>query len=181
MKKKFNLYYIINLFLALFAVTSLVISLTKTGDVMTTSDNVQKINIGTIATYLKFLPENKIQTIAQIALHNLGLALIAYILSLFSCGILGFLPLCSAFFVAGGVLRASNSMSTVIFVALELIGMSLSVFGGAYIFNLRKKNNMSIKKVCIFSLLLILILAVTYLLASYIETGLMQNMWRQKL
>ena len=177
-KKRLNWYLLINLSLALIAVASFIISLTKTRNTITTCGSTQQINVGTIASYLKFLPENKTQTIIQIALHNFALALIAYILSLFSCGVLGIAPLCSAFLVAGSVIQTSTNITTISFVTLELIGMSLAVFGGSYVFNQRKRNNLSLKKVFVISLCLTIVLVITYLFAAYIETELIQNLWR---
>lgn len=176
-KKKVSAYHVIVAILGILAFASFFIALTNFREIEPSQSYNKSVNVGTITTYLKFLPENKNQTILQIALHNFGLALITFILSLLSCGILGVFHLCSAFFVGGAVIRSVSSLPEVAFVVLELIGMVIAVFGGAYIFNQRKKNNMSLKKVCIISLCFTLCLLLIYLLAAYIETGLIQNLW----
>ena len=107
--------------------------------------------------------------IIEIALHNFALAMIAYILSLFSCGILGILPLCFESFIVGTVFKAATSFTTICFTGLEIIGMIVSVFGGTFIFNQRKRKDMSLKKVFIISCALTLVLIIMYLLAAYIE------------
>lgn len=176
-KKKVSAYHIIVAILGIFALIFFSIALTNFKGTEPSQSYNQSVNVGTITTYLKFLPGNKNQIILQIALHNFALALIAFILSLLSCGILGVFHLCSAFFVGGAVIRSVPSLPAVAFVVLELIGMVIAVFGGAYIFNQRKKNDMLLKKVCIISLCLTLCLILIYLLAAYIEIGLIQKLW----
>lgn len=177
-KKKIDLYYIMNIILSLLAIISFSISFIKVGKNLQTTEVIESVGIGGIANYLQFMTVNKLQVMISIALHNFVLALIAYLLSVCSCGILGSCSLCSAFFIAGLVIRTSMDMPTVIFVTLEVAGISLAVFGGTYIFNKRRKYTMPFKKITFFSLALIGCLILIYLLAAYIEANLIQNLWR---
>lgn len=84
-KKKIDLYSVMNIILALLAVASFSISFIKLGQTCQTVDAVKPVNIGGIANYLQFMTDDKLQIIISIALHNFCLALIAYLLSVFSC------------------------------------------------------------------------------------------------
>lgn len=177
-KKKIDLYSVMNIILALLAVASFSISFIKLGQTCQTADAVKPVNIGGIANYLQFMTDDKLQIIISIALHNFCLALIAYLLSVFSCGIFGTPSLISAFFIAGLVIRASMNIPTFAFVMLEVIGMSLAVFGGAYVFNEHKKHGIKAKQMMIISLKFIGILILIYSLAAYIEASLIQSLWK---
>lgn len=70
------------------------------------------------------------------------------------------------------------NIPTFAFVILEVIGMSLAVFGGAYVFNERKKHGIKAKEMIIISLKFIGILILIYSLAAYIEASLIQSLWK---
>lgn len=177
--KKINSYILINCIFVILAILSFVITFISIKQMGQNDDRIRSIGIGSIANYLRFLPSQyKNQDILELAFHNFGLAFIAYILSALSFGILGILSLCSAFSVAAVIFSSSPDWLTVVFTCLEVLGISLSVFGGTYIFNKRRRKNISLKKVFAFSSVLICILCVIYLLAAYIETGLIRNMLR---
>ncbi len=167
-----------NIILSLLALISFSIAFIKVDQTLKATDSVESVGIGGVANYLQFMAGSKLQVIFSIALHNFVLAFAAYLLSVCSCGILGSFSLCSAFFIAGLVIRTSFNALTFAFVALEVVGISLSVFAGVYIFNKRKKYNVSLKKVAFFSLVLLGFLIVIYLLAAYIEANLIQGLWR---
>lgn len=177
--KKINSYILINCIFVILATLSFFITYISIKQMGQNDDSIRSIGIGSIANYLRFLPsEYKNQNILELAFHNFGLAFIAYILSMLSFGILGILSLCSAFSVAAIVFSSSPDWLAVVFTCFEVLGISLSVFGGTYIFNKRKRENLSLKRVFIFSIGLIVILAVIYLIAAYIETGLIRNILR---
>ena len=177
--KKINSYILINCVLVILAIISFFITFISIRQMGQNDDNICSIGIGSIANYLRFLPSDyKNQDIIELAFHNFGLAFIVYVLSMFSCGILGILSLCSAFSVAAVVFSGSPDWLAVVFTCLEVLGMSLSVFGGTYIFNKYRKENILLREVFVFSTVLISVLCVIYLLAAYIETGLIQNMLR---
>lgn len=175
--KKISSYILINCIFVILAILSFFITFISIKQMGQNDDSIRSIGIGSIANYLRFLPsEYTNQDVFELAFHNFGLALVTYILSMFSFGILGILSLCSSFSVAGIVLSNSPNWLEIVFTCLEVLGMSLSVFGGTYVFNKRKRENLSLKRVFIFSIGLIVILAVIYLIAAYIETGFIQNM-----
>jgi hypothetical protein len=135
------------------------------------------MSLSSIAGYLRFLSPNKSKTITSIALHNFGLATISYIFSLISGGILGILTICSAFFIGGFVMFTPFTWTNFSFITFELIGMGLAVFGGLYVYEKRKKSNLSLKNIFSFSLIFIFMMFFIYIIAAFIETSLLQKLW----
>lgn len=164
-----------NCILIILATIAFLGSIFNTTNLKQNSAEIQTIDIGSIAFYLRFLAIGEKSTTLELAFHNWGLALVSYLLSMLSFGILGIGFLCSAFFVAGMVFANTFNIFTFSFTTLEVVGMCLSVFGGLYVFNKRKKDEFSLRDVMIFSVKLICILAVIYFLAACIETNFIQN------
>ena len=130
-----------------------------------------------ILGYLRFLSKDSNKVIVDLAVHNFSIAIITYILSILSAGILGAIQFCSAFFIAGNVIKTSPDVATVFFVSLELVGMSIAVFGGLFVSQKLRGHKLSFNKSIIVSLTLITIMGICYLLAAYIETGIIQKLW----
>lgn len=176
-KKKISFYNIMHLILITLAFASLILAIivANNNSSITSTNNM---NLSSIAGYLKFLSPNKLHSIISVALHNFGLSLMAYILSLLSGGILGIFPLCSSFFICGMVIYTSpKNLSNIIFVILELVGMCLAVFGGLCFNQKRKKSNWPLEKIFFGSLILITMLFLIYITAACIESKLLQSLW----
>lgn len=140
--------------------------------------NTESVNLSSVIGYLKFASPNKIQSLLSIALHNFGLALIAFLLSFFSSGYLGIIPLCSSFFIGGvTIYNSPQNLSTIFFVGLELVGMYLSVFGGVYLHKKRNKSLWPLEKIGVIAAALAGVLFVIYIAAAYIESNLLQSLW----
>ncbi|MFR1178858.1 MAG: hypothetical protein ACLSDH_02180 [Bacilli bacterium] len=178
MKKKVSSYVLINSFLIVSALVSFFIAIFSAKQLKQNANSVQTIEINSVAFYLRFLTIEPRTTIFELTFHNFGLALVAYILSMFSFGILSLGFLCSAFYVAGLVISNSFDFLTLVFTGMELVGMCLSVFGGVYIFDKRRKFHASLKNVLIFSVELVLTLLAIYILAACVENQFIQNVMK---
>lgn len=176
-KKKFNSYILINCFLVVIAISSFIFALCI-NHFKQDNNYKQEMDINSIAPFIRFLTIDPTTSILELAFHNFSLAFIAYILSMFSFGILGIFSLCSAFYIAGIVVNSSFNFLILIFTILEVAGMCLSVFGGVYIFNKRRKYSISLNEVFVFSAKLILTLMIIYFLAACVETYFIQNMMK---
>lgn len=140
--------------------------------------NTENVSLGSIVGYLKFVSPNRMQSLLSIALHNFGLALVAFLISFVSAGYLGIIPICSSFFIGGlTIYGLYQNLSTILFVCLELIGVYLSVFGGVYLHKKRIKLLWSFEKIVLISASLIGALFIIYIVAAYIESSLLTSLW----
>lgn len=176
--KKINIYGFISATLIFMSVVLFTIAFIRTGKSNDVLQENAKISLGSIISYLRFVCGSKTNNVVAIASHNFCIAITTYMLSLFSCGFLSLLPFCSAFLVAGTVIRSSSNVYSIIFVLLELLGMYIAVFYGIYLHKRRRAFDLTLKKTCILSVRLSLVLAVIYLLAAYIECGLISSVMR---
>lgn len=136
------------------------------------------LKLSNIAGYLKLLSENKTRSIFNIAMHNFGLAITAFILSFLSSGFLGIIPLCSSFFIGGVTFYTlPKNTSNIFFVCFELLGMFLAVSSGMIFREKQKTMCWSIKKIIILSITLIIGLFLIYMVASCVENELLQSLW----
>lgn len=152
---------------------------------MITSKNISNssscnpnLKLSDIAEYLKFLSVDKTRSIFNIAVHNFGLAITAYILSFLSSGLLGIIPICSSSFIGGITFCTSpKNVNNIFFVLLELSGMCLAVLAGTFFREKQKSSQWSITKIIILSIVLTIFLFLIYVMASCIENELLQSLW----
>ena len=177
-KVKIDLYNMIKFILIFLAVVAFCVPFVKDTQNAQLSNNSFR-ELDNVLVYLRFISKDSNKLVVDLAVHNFGIAIITYILSILSAGILGAIQFCSAFFVAGNVIKTSPDVATLFFVSLELIGMSIAVFGGLFVSQKLRDGKLSINKGIIVSLVLIAIMGINYLLAAYIETGIIQKLWRK--
>lgn len=176
--KKINVYGFVSASLILLSVVLFLTAFLRTGKSNDALQENANISLGSIISYLRFVCGSKTNNMVAIAFHNFCIAITTYMLSLVSCGILGLVPFCSAFLIAGTVIRSSANIYSIIFVLLELLGIYIAVFYGIYLHKRRRAFDLTLKKTCILSVNLSLVLAVIYLLAAYIECGLISSVMR---
>lgn len=177
-KMKIDFYFVIGGILIILAILCFILPFTNFNEINLSRAKTTNFSLADFAGYIKFLfKPNKASVTFSLFAHNFSLALIIYILGLFTAGIFDILPICSAFYVAGATIYSSHNMSTIIFVCLELFGVILSVFFGIHFHKKRLKFEMPLKIICINSIILIISLIGIYMLAAFIESGLISSMW----
>lgn len=176
LKNKPKYFYIINVLLILSLIISFIISFLSF-DLKSMEPNNSTLSIEAIALFLKYISNNMNGSMLNIAIHNFILATISYILSVLTCGISGIFSLfflCSTFAIG---LKTSSDIWNVLFIFLEAIGMIIANFFGAYLGIKRNYNFLSIKKIGIMSVVLLPLLLILYLIAAYIESGLIYELF----
>jgi hypothetical protein len=137
----------------------------------------ETVPLTSVASYLRFLTGNRNQMLIDIAIHNIAIAILIFILSFFSRGILGCLALFFNLFVIGAVLHDVHTLPTVLFAFLEFLGVCIAVFGGTILSEKRVKYEITLKSIFKFSIIFIFVITFLYFVAAFIESNVILNKW----
>jgi len=174
-EKKTNFYKIIYIILIVMGIIALIlpwIILHKSD-----SSNGEIVSLISIASYFRFFTGSKSQMIVDIAMHNVAIAVFGFVISFFSRGVLGCLALFLNLFVIGMVLCDIHTLPTILFAFLEFLGICVAVFGGTILSEKRIKFDVPLNKIFKSALVLILVIAVLYFVAAFIESNILLNKW----
>ena len=176
--KKIDFYKIMNVILAISAVSGLILPWFILSKSSGSNESNLAVSLSSMASFLRFFTGSKNQMVVDIAVHNFAIAILGFILSFLSHGVLGCIFLFLNSFVMGTVLYGVHTFYTILFVFLELLGICIAVFGGTNLAKKRNKSNLSLTVIFKNSIILICIMAVIYFLAAFIESGLIISKWR---
>jgi hypothetical protein len=172
--KKINFYKVIYIVIVIFAIIGLILPWFIFSK-LEFDKNVTTLT--GMAGILRFLVGNKGQMVIDIALHNFAIAIFSFILSFLSHGVLGCLYLFFNSFLIGTVLYGIHTFQTILFTFLELSGLCVAVFGGMILAKKRNLDNLSMKNIFKFTIILNFIMAIIYFLAAFIESNLILSKW----
>jgi hypothetical protein len=140
-----------------------------------TSGGYPPIGIDALASYLRLIIGNTGAIATKISLHNFALAIIAYILNIFTFGLSGPVFLAQSCFLFALTLKQNQSPASVAFVALEMVGVFVACGAGVYIPYKRHKSGLAIKKILLFSLAFVIFLSAIYWAAAFIESSIIKT------
>jgi len=175
--QKSKFYKVINIILAVSTISGLVLPWFLLSNYNSSDKANLTISLTSIAGFLRFLTGGKNQMLVDITVHNAAIAVLGFILSFLSHGVLGCVFLFLNSFLVGMVLYGVHDFQTILFVFLEILGICVAAFGGTILAKKRNENNLSLSSVFKYSGILILIITIIYFLAAIIESNLIINRW----
>lgn len=138
-------------------------------------ENISTFSLSGIAGYLRFLTKDKNDMIVSIAFHNITIALLSFIVSFLSNGILGILLLFINLISVNMVLSKIHDFSMAFFVYLEIIGIFIAAFIGTVLSSKKSEKNFSLLNIFKCFIALTLVLVIIYFVAAYVECDFIMN------